>query len=186
MLSQMPSSSKKKITKRRKSNKMRGGVTRKKLLTRRKVSDLTREIGLAHGGSLNARIKKFVRPALTNQSIFMAVRYYLAGGDRKQRIVDTYGDISQWDVSNVTNMESMFSSARSFNQPLNNWNVSKVTDMRWMFADAEAFNQPLNNWNVSHVTAVAVIRFIQRTTFKSLKTTFTTHLTTVIATPLCF
>lgn len=38
-----------------------------------------------------------------------------AGGDRKQRIVDKYGDISQWDVSNVTNMESMFSSARSFN-----------------------------------------------------------------------
>ena len=48
---------------------MRGGVTRKKLLTRRKVADLTREIGLGHGGSLNTRIKEFVRPALTNRSI---------------------------------------------------------------------------------------------------------------------
>ena len=45
---------------------MRGGVTRKKLLTRRKVADLTREIGLGHGGSLNTRIKEFVRPALTS------------------------------------------------------------------------------------------------------------------------
>ena len=144
MLSQMPSSSKKKITKRRKSNKMRGGVTRKKLLTRRKVSDLTREIGLAHGGSLNARIKKFVRPALTNQSIFMAVRYYLAGGDRKQRIVDKYGDISNWDVSNVTDMNHMFMGSDSFNQPLNKWNVSNVTFMGSMFRDATSFNQPLH------------------------------------------
>ena len=50
---------------------MRGGVTRK-LLTRRKVADLTREIGLGHGGSLNTRIKEFVRPALTNQSIHIS------------------------------------------------------------------------------------------------------------------
>ena len=160
MLSQMPSSSKKKITKRRKSNKMRGGVTRKKLLTRRKVSDLTREIGLAHGGSLNARIKKFVRPALTNQSIFMAVRYYLAGGDRKQRIVDKYGDISNWDVSNVTSMIGMFLDATSFNQPLNNWNVSKVTDMESMFGNATSFNQPLNKWNVSNVTNMSSLFWV--------------------------
>ena len=69
---------------------MRGGVTRK-LLTRRKVADLTREIGLGHGGSLNTRIKEFVRPVLTNQSIHQAVRDYLAGGDRKKDIADKYG-----------------------------------------------------------------------------------------------
>ena len=46
------SSSSKKAKRRPKSKKMRGGVTRKKLLTRRKVADLTREIGLGHGGSL--------------------------------------------------------------------------------------------------------------------------------------
>ena len=42
-----------------------------------------------------------------------------------------YGDISHWDVSNVTDMSSLFENAgtkrtTSFNQPLNNWNVSKV------------------------------------------------------------
>ena len=78
----------------KKSKKMRGGVTRK-LLTRRKVADLTREIGLGHGGSLNTRIKEFVRPALTNQSIRYAVQHYLAGGARKKRIVDKYGEISK-------------------------------------------------------------------------------------------
>ena len=133
---------------------MRGGVTRKKLLTRRKVADLTREIGLGHGGSLNTRIKEFVRPVLTNQSIHQAVRDYLAGGARKKDIVDKYGEINNWDVSNVTNMNHMFHYAESFNQPLNNWNVSKVTIMHGMFWAAESFNQPLNSWNVSNVATM--------------------------------
>ena len=108
--------SKKRNKTKKKSKKMRGGVTRK-LLTRRKVSDLTREIGLGHGGSLNTRIKEFVRPALDNQSIRMAVRDYLVGVASKRRIVEKYGDISEWDVSNVTDMYNMFEGATSFNQP---------------------------------------------------------------------
>ena len=90
--------SSKKAKRRPKSKKIRGGVTRK-LLTRRKVSDLTHEIGLGHGGSLNTRIKEFVRPALTNQSIHAAVQDYLNGGARKRRIVEKYGEISNWDTS---------------------------------------------------------------------------------------
>ena len=120
---------------------MRGGVTRK-LITRRKVADLTREIGLGHGGSLNTRIKEFVRPTLTNQSIRGAVQDYLAGaGSRKRRVVEKYGEISNWDVSNdVTDMNRMFSfyPATSFNQPLNKWNVSKVTNMSFMFYNARS------------------------------------------------
>ena len=135
--------SSKKAKRRPKSKKMRGGVTRK-LLTRRKVSDLTREIGLGHGGSLNTRIKEFVIPALDNQSIRMAVRDYLVGVASKRRIVEKYGEISNWDVPNVTNMGEIFWGTTSFNQPLNKWEVSKVTDMRWMFAGAESFNQPLH------------------------------------------
>ena len=142
--------SSKKAKRRPKSKKMRGGVTRK-LLTRRKVADLTREIGLGHGGSLNTRIKEFVRPALTNQSIRYAVQEYLADGARKKDIVDKYGEINNWDVSNVTDMYKMFEEATSFNQPLNNWNVSSVKFMSGMFEDATSFNQPLNNWNVSNV-----------------------------------
>ena len=61
-------------------------------------------------------------------------------------------DISDWDVSNVTDMSSMFHYADSFNQFLNNWDVSNVTDMSGMFHSADSFNQPLNNWDVSNVT----------------------------------
>ena len=140
---------KKKSTRRRsKSKKMRGGVTR------RKVADLTREIGLGHGGSLNTRIKEFVRPALADATIKRAVTDYIQGGARKQRVVTKYGDISNWDTSSVTDMSSLFQTfhATSFNQPLNKWNVSKVRDMTGIFQNAISFNQPLNNWNVSNVT----------------------------------
>lgn len=59
-------------------------------------------------------------------------------------------DISGWDVSSVTNMQSMFVST-AFNQSLNSWDVSSVTDMAYMFDGTSAFNQPLNSWNVSSV-----------------------------------
>ena len=62
------------------------------------------------------------------------------------------GDISGWNVSQVTDMGGMFFGAASFDQPLNDWNVSQVTDMSNMFRHAASFDQPLNDWNVSQVT----------------------------------
>ena len=69
-----------------------------------------------------------------------------------------YGEINNWDVSNVTDMYKMFHEARSFNQPLNNWNVSNVENMAWMFYKARSFNQPLNNWNVSTYTDSILVK----------------------------
>ncbi|CAH0367867.1 unnamed protein product [Pelagomonas calceolata] len=63
-------------------------------------------------------------------------------------------DINAWDTSAVTNMFATFGSAKQFNQPLNDWDVSGVTSMVSMFAHAESFNQPLNNWDVSRVTSL--------------------------------
>ncbi|MFV0290183.1 MAG: BspA family leucine-rich repeat surface protein [Mangrovibacterium sp.] len=54
-------------------------------------------------------------------------------------------------TANVTDMGSMFSWARAFNQPINDWNVGNVTSMQSMFNDAIVFNQPLDKWNVSKV-----------------------------------
>ena len=78
------------------------------------------------------------------ETLRRAVNDYLAGGDRKERIMGNYGEIGNWDVSKVTDMEGMFQGARSFNQPLNRWNVSKVMKMGWMFYEAESFNQTLH------------------------------------------
>lgn len=63
-------------------------------------------------------------------------------------------DISEWDVSNITNMNTMFSGVKSFNQDLSSWDVSSVTNMGLMFEGAEVFNQDLSSWNVSSVTSM--------------------------------
>ena len=60
-------------------------------------------------------------------------------------------DISEWDVSSVTNMNNVFDGVLLFNRPLNNWDVSKVESMNSMFLNASVFNQPLNSWDVSAV-----------------------------------
>ena len=50
-------------------------------------------------------------------------------------------------------MIRMFSLATAFNQPLNTdgnkWNVSSVTDMNSMFYEASSFNGDISDWNVS-------------------------------------
>ena len=63
-------------------------------------------------------------------------------------------DINTWDTSAVTNMFATFSYAQQFNQPLNDWEVSGVTSMVSMFAHAESFNQPLDSWDVSQVASL--------------------------------
>ena len=62
------------------------------------------------------------------------------------------GSISSWDVSKVTDMNSMFYSAENFNQSLNSWNTSNVTNMSCMFYLAEKFNGDIGKWDVSNVT----------------------------------
>ena len=62
------------------------------------------------------------------------------------------GDISKWDVSNVTNMCAMFCACEAFNQDISGWDVSNVTDTSYMFYDCESFNQDISGWNVSKVT----------------------------------
>ena len=59
------------------------------------------------------------------------------------------GDISNWNASNVTNMESMFKKSK-FNGDINNWDVSKVENMAEMFSNS-IFNQNISKWNVSNV-----------------------------------
>jgi surface protein len=66
-------------------------------------------------------------------------------------------DISNWDVSNVTDMYDMFAGCKKFNQPLNRWNVHKVEYMSCMFSGCAAFNQPLDQWDVGNVKVMSAM-----------------------------
>jgi surface protein len=52
-----------------------------------------------------------------------------------------------WDVSNVENMEAMFSGCTNFNQPLNKWDTSNAERMGGMFFLAKNYNQNLDNFD---------------------------------------
>jgi surface protein len=56
------------------------------------------------------------------------------------------------DLSEVTNMSSMFYGAAAFDGDLGGWDVSNVTDMSFMFNMASSFNGDISGWDVGNVT----------------------------------
>ena len=63
-------------------------------------------------------------------------------------------DVSNWNVVNVTNMHSMFNNCSSLTTlDISSWNVSNVTDMGYMFHYCFALTSlDVSNWNVGKVT----------------------------------
>lgn len=60
------------------------------------------------------------------------------------------GDISKWDVSNVTDMGHMFCFAKNFNRDISKWDTSKVTRKICTFCDCpikEEFKPKMTDWN---------------------------------------
>jgi surface protein len=89
-----------------------------------------------------------VRP-ITDDDIYQAVDLWLSN----EYLADAvYGHISDWDVSNVTDMKYLFSDSDSFNDDISSWDVSSVTDMGNMFQNTPSFNGDLSSWDVSSVT----------------------------------
>ena len=55
------------------------------------------------------------------------------------------------DTSNITDMSYLFA-RKDFNGNISNWDVSKVTNMGGVFYCCESFNQDISAWDVSNVT----------------------------------
>ena len=95
---------------------------------------------------------------MTDSKIFTAKNAWLANPAAAEA---TYGHISTWDTSAVTNMENLFcaqycwnsnSAAASFNEDIGAWDTSGVTSMTKTFYRASAFNQDLGEWAVHGIT----------------------------------
>ena len=73
----------------------------------------------------------------------------------------TYGHISTWDTSGVTDMSELFcagdycdyynSGAASFNENIGAWDTTEATSMAGMFRGASSFNQPLGDWSFDNI-----------------------------------
>ena len=91
----------------------------------------------------------YSQTAITDANIQTAVDLWISDS---AAATTTYGVISDWDVSQVTDMGGLFNGKTTFNDDISNWNVSSVTNMYRMFRSASSFNQPIGVWNVSNVT----------------------------------
>ena len=60
--------------------------------------------------------------------------------------------MSNWDVSNVQNFNSLFDNCRAFVSDLSAWDTSSATNMAVMFRDCKVYNSDLSGWDVSKVT----------------------------------
>ena len=65
-------------------------------------------------------------------------------------------DISDWDMTKVTNMSCMFCGCGSLEllSDISEWNTSEVTDMNYMFCNCSSLKSlpDISKWNVSKVT----------------------------------
>lgn len=68
------------------------------------------------------------------------------------RASSMHGDLSNWDVSQVSDFRYMFHLATLFNGNVTSWNMSNATSLEGMFHNAASFNQNLGSWDVSSVT----------------------------------
>lgn len=91
---------------------------------------------------------------ITNDNIKGFVGEWIDTGEDSEPY-NTYGHISTWDVSGVTDMSTLFQNKTNFNDDISKWNVSNVTDMRLMFDGASSFNQDISRWDFSSVKYAA-------------------------------
>jgi len=133
-------------------------------------------------GSVNTDISgiithTFATPGIKTISIsgdFPAIYFNKAGDKNKIRTIEAWGD-QNWasmraafrgvssliinasdtpNLSNVTDMSSMFREVVSLSGNFANWDTSNVTSMSKMFLLSQQFNQDISGNNVSNVTSM--------------------------------
>jgi probable HAF family extracellular repeat protein/surface protein len=117
---------------------------------------------------LAARLTTPTNIPLTNSTFQTAINNWFVGGSQRDSVIAYYGQMSEWNVSQVTNMSNAFKDNSGFtgldpNEILSNWNTANVTNMTNMFQNAANFNgnltyDPLTNgWNTANVTSMSAM-----------------------------
>ena len=121
--------------------------------------------------SLIVYIKKYIYYKFKDRSeLIEAINLYFIDTLNHTQIKYKYGDISLWDVSNITDFSELFSKdceqinnsnftseqrkkyiCEKFNSDISDWDVSNSVNMRNMFNNCVEFNCDLNRWDTSKV-----------------------------------
>ena len=89
--------------------------------------------------------------ALTDENFGSAINLWF---NNEAEANATFGHISDWNTSAITNLDGIFHFRDQFNEDISNWDTSLVTSMKNTFNGASAFNQDIGNWDVSSVTTL--------------------------------
>ena len=73
----------------------------------------------------------FSQTSLDNTNINAAVDMWVSD---QLTAETTYGHISNWDTSSITDMQELFKNHIYFNDDISQWDVSNVINMREMFS----------------------------------------------------
>lgn len=112
-------------------------------------NDNEAEVGIKYS---DPNLKRMDLTNLDTSHITNMKKMFYNGGSN----LTTVGDLSAWNTSNVTDMQSMFAMDWSLKNigRLDKWDTSKVTTMNGMFEQAAAITDlgNLNNWDTHNVT----------------------------------
>ena len=93
------------------------------------------------------------------------VSYKVVDSTMLYKMVKNNEDLRFICTTKITNMEVLFSGSTQFNGDISNWDVSNVTDMSGMFLGLK-FNGDISNWDVSSVTNMEVMFKISKVPMK--------------------
>ena len=106
-----------------------------------------------------------MKTPITDSTISTAIEMWLSDPTSAEL---SYGHISDWDTSSVTDMSALFQNSdndnsgdyvdsdnvdtTNFNDDISGWDTSSVTDMNNMFNGANSFNIDISGWDTSSVS----------------------------------
>ena len=78
-----------------------------------------------------------------------------SGSMSTSEVIQKYGGIENWDVSQCTNFATLFYNKATFTADLSKWNTANVINMYGVFTGAKKFNGDVSKWVVSRVTDIS-------------------------------
>jgi arylsulfatase A-like enzyme len=102
------------------------------------------------------RVGDAANPFENELELERAVDIHLDNDGRLNLLIQTYGLIEDWDVSQISNFGSLFNRERNtkaafFVADLSRWNMNNARYLHDMFLGAAAFDSDLGGWNVAGV-----------------------------------
>lgn len=116
-----------------------------------------------HDNYLIGHIFDYAYERLSNETICKAIHDYhhahSSNGNGKQlkELINKFGFIEFWNVTDVTSLKNAFDGLRDFNYAILRWNVRNVTNMVFAFGCTKNFSSDVGNWNVSNVRDMSYV-----------------------------